>query len=452
MDLRVRLTLLLSLIFAATLAVGIAYLLADVRQAVLDELNASSDLATTLVQGMVGAPDSTVSESQLTELAERLTRDAAIRHLRFEVVAAGAAPAAADVPRAGSHSGAPAWFAALLRPPPTALLHSVSYAHGRIVIAAEPDDEIAEAWRETQTTMVVLLLMCAGAIMLVFLFLGRALRPLSDLAKALQGIERGQFATRVPAIGLADIDAITNRYNHMAAALAQSHADNLVLALRSLEIQEQERRHLAHELHDELGQSITAIKALAVSIRERLESSDAALAERAATITDVSSDIYARVRRMMARLHPVVLDELGLVAAIESMVDDWNGHHEDCFCSVSAWRSLPALHAAARIGLYRIAQEALTNIARHAGASEASIELRVDNEQEGAAVLELCIADNGRGFALGEQGRGLGLSGMRERAEVLGGSVQLDTAPGAGLRLRVRLPLAMLLETESPLA
>ena len=451
MDLRVRLTLLLSLIFAATLAVGVAYLLADVRQAVLDELNASSDLATTLVQGMVGAPDSTVTEAQLTELAERLTRDAAIRHLRFEVVAPGATPAAAARSAQGSQRGAPAWFAALVRPAPKALLHSVSFAHGRIVIAAEPDDEIAEAWRETQTTMVVLLVMCAGAIVLVFLFLGRALRPLADLATALAGIERGQFATRVPAIGLADIDAITIRYNHMAAALAQSHADNLVLAQRSLEIQEQERRHLAHELHDEMGQSITAIKALAVSIRERLESSDTALAERAATITDVSSDIYARVRRMMARLHPVVLDELGLVAAIESMVDDWNGHHADCFCTVSVGRSLPALHAAARIGLYRIAQEALTNIARHAGASEATIELRVDNEQDGAALLELCIFDNGQGFTLGEQRNGLGLNGMRERAEVLGGCVHLDTAPGAGLRLRVRLPLAMLLETENPI-
>ncbi len=448
MDLRVRLTLLLSLIFAATLAVGFAYLLADVRQAVLDELNASSDLATTLLQGMVGAPHSTVNEMQLTELAARLTRDAAIRHLRFEVVTDGAEAVAPQ--RSRNHAdGAPPWFAALLRPAPTALVHKVSYDHGRIMIEADPDDEIAEAWRETRTTMAVLLVMCAGAIVLVFLFLGRALRPLSDLERALEGIQRGQFATRVPAIGLADIDAITARYNHMAAALAHSHADNLVLTQRSLEIQEQERRHLAHELHDEMGQSITAIKALAVSIRERLEFSDAALAERAAIITDVSSDIYARVRRMMARLHPVVLDELGLVAAIEAMVDDWNSHHEDCFCRFSASRALPVLNAAARTGVYRIVQEALTNIARHAAASEASIELCLASATDDAATLELCVTDNGRGFVVGEQRRGLGLVGIQERAEALGGRVSLDTLPGAGLRLRARLPLAMLREKEN---
>ncbi len=451
MDLRVRLTLLLSLIFGATLAVGIAYLLADVRQAVLDELNASSDLATTLLQGMVAATDSAVSERQLNALAARLTRDAAIRHLRFDVHDENATAPPSAPRRATSAGSAPAWFADLVRPDPAELVHVVPYAHGRIVIAAEPDDEIGEAWRETRTTMAVLFVMCAGAIVLVFVFLGRALQPLSGLSHALQGIERGHYTTRVPAIGLADIDAITARYNHMAAALADSHAENVLLAQRSLDIQEQERRHLAHELHDEMGQSITAIKALAVSIRERLEAAEPALAERAATITDVSSDIYARVRRMMARLHPVVLDELGLVAALESMVDEWNGHHAECFCRFSAPRTLPALHGAARIGLYRIVQEALTNIARHAGASEAEIELRVIHEPDAAASLELSVADNGRGFTPGQQRRGLGLVGMKERAATLGGQIELDTAEGAGLRLRVRVPLAMLLETEKEL-
>jgi two-component system sensor histidine kinase UhpB len=448
MDLRVRLTLLLALIFAATLAVGIAYLLADERQAVLDELTASSDLAVTLLQSMAAAPDNAVSASALTALATRLTRDAGIRHLRFEVAAEGAAPVTSQRSRVHADR-VPSWFAALVRPQPDELLHSVPYAHGRILIVAEPDDEIAEAWRESETIMMVLFVMCVGAIGLVFLFLGRALRPLALLAQALAGIERGQFATRVPAIGLADIDAITTRYNHMAAALAHSHAENRALAQRSLEIQELERRHLAHELHDEMGQSITAIKALAVSIRERLESSDAVLAERAATITDVSSDIYSRVRRMMARLHPVVLDELGLVAALASMVDDWNSHHQDCFCRFSASRELPALNAAARIGVYRIAQEALTNIARHAAASAASIDLRMAPASADEAMLELAVSDNGRGFDPRAQRRGLGLVGIQERVEALGGQLSLDSAVGAGLRLRARLPLAMLLEREN---
>ncbi len=336
-------------------------------------------------------------------------------------------------------------------PTPTELVHVVSYAHGRIVIAAEPDDEIAEAWRETRTTMAVLFVMCAGAIVLVFLFLGRALQPLSEVARALEGIERGQFATRVPAIGLADIDAITARYNHMAAALADSHAENVLLAQRSLDIQEQERRHLAHELHDEMGQSITAIKALAVSIRERLEAAEPALAERAATITDVSSDIYARVRRMMARLHPVVLDELGLVAAIESMVDDWNGHHADCFCRFSAPRELPALHARRA---YRPVSHRAGSADQHraprrrerGGASNCAWRHAADGAAScwNSAVRTMVAALRRAAASWPRPARHQGARGS------LGGQIELDARRGRGPALAcVRLPLAMLLETEN---
>ncbi|MCC6707594.1 MAG: hypothetical protein IT492_08535 [Gammaproteobacteria bacterium] len=447
MDLRIRLTLLLALVFGATLAVAIGFLLADVRQAVLDELNASSDLAITLLHGIVDMSDAAGSESRLTKLAGRLTHDAAIRHLRFEVTNNAQAAATASVVLRSPKNGAPDWFATLARPDPTQLVHAVPYKHGRIMVVADPDDEVAEAWRETKTTMALLFALCAGAVGMVYIFLGRALRPLGELALALEGIERGKFAARVPLIGLTDIDAITARYNHMASALAQSHAENAQLAQRSLKIQEQERRYLAHELHDEMGQSISAIKALAVSIRERLEGSDASLAERADTICDVSSDIYARVRRMMARLHPVVLDELGLIAAVETMVDEWNTHHEDCFCGFDASRDLPPLTALALISVYRIAQEGLTNIARHAEANEASIEIKLGTDEQGASILTLEVSDNGRGVDPACLRQGLGLMGMQERTEALGGHLQIDSSPGHGLRVLVRLPLTMLIET-----
>ena len=448
MPLRVRLNLLLSLILCATFAVGVAYLLADVRRAVLDELNASSELATTLLQGVLDMPLRDEGATQIGQLTERLTRDAAIRHLRFEMSDKdGVVSSATEAPRA-ARDAAPLWFATLARPAPGSLQHSLPFAHGHILIVADPDDEIAEAWRETKTTLSVLFAIFAAVNLMVFLFLGRALKPLVQLAPALEGIERGQFATRVPRSGLADIDALIDRFNHMAAALADSHAANLELTQRSLKIQEQERRHLAHELHDELGQSITAIKALAVSIGERLEASDPTLAERATIITEVSSDIYTRVRRMMARLHPVVLDELGLVAAIELMVDDWNSYHADCFCSFVASRELPTLKPAARIGLYRIAQEALTNVARHAAASEARMALVVEQGARSVREVALSLVDNGRGFDVACQRRGLGLVGIQERIETLGGQLEIESTATTGTHLRARAPLVTLCETE----
>lgn len=444
-----RLTLLQSLIFGASCVACFTYLLADVRQAVRDELNASSALAITALQALVVTPALAASDAQMMALVTDLAHDAGLRHLRFELVAAQAYPTEFETKREQEPRGAPAWFARLVSPDLAEFEHAVPYGAGRIMIVAAPEDEIAEAWRETRITLVVLLLMFVGASALVFVFLGRALRPLRDMARALTAVERGEFTTRVAPIGLSDIDDITSRFNQMATALAQSHEDNIVLAQRSLAIQERERQHLAHELHDEMGQSITAIKALAVSIRERLETSDGALAERAETITDVCSDIYARVRRMMARLHPVVLDELGLVAAIELMVDDWNAHHQDCFCRFVANREIPPLQAAARISFYRIAQEALTNVARHAMASEVQMALNLLPAADNTLVLELVVADNGRGFDKVGQAHGLGLRGIRERIVTLGGQLQLESTPGGGARLRASAALAMLIEVES---
>ena len=440
MGLRLKLNVLLSLVFCVALAIAVVYLLTNARRAVLDELRASTELASTLMQGVLGSPVSNASNGAIEAMAAQLQRHAAIRHLRISLVAGPVAGDGAAAPALRA-ADVPAWFSRLVRPAPDALTRLLEVHNGNIVIAADPNDEIVEAWRETKTTLLVLLAVFAGANVAVFIFLGRALLPLQGVSRALAGIEQGLFAERLPTVGVPEIDQIVERYNHMAEALQRSHADNLMLAQRSLAIQEEERRHLAHELHDEMGQSITAIKALAVSIRERLEGSEPALAERAATITDVSSDIYARVRRMMTQLHPVVLDELGLAAALELMVDDWNMHHAECFCTLVAPRDLPVLTAAARIGIYRIVQEALTNIARHSRASEARIELAVTSTDGAISSIVLDIVDNGIGFDVEHRRRGLGLLGIQERVNAMNGKLDIETQPGAGVRICMRAPI-----------
>lgn len=442
MELRFRLHLLLLVIFAGTLAIGIIYVLANVREAVIDELRGSTDVAATLLQGMVAEPHHAAGDAVLGTLVARLDRDPVIRHLRISVTGHGQPGGATlDAARNGRPT-APAWFAALSRPAPAVLERHLLTPQGELLIAPDADDQIDEAWRETKTTLAVLCGVFVGVNVMVFIFLGRALAPLAHMSRALAGIERGDYAARLPTLGLADIDRLSERFNLMAAALARSHADNAALAQRSLAIQEDERRHLAHELHDEMGQSITAIKALAVSIRQRVEVSDPTLAERAATIIDVSSDIYARTRRMMAQLHPVVLDEFGLGAALTTMIDDWNSHHADCFCRYDLPLDLPPLSSVQRIGIYRVVQEALTNIARHAGARAAAVILQVESlaGQQQAIVAE--IADDGVGCNFGVPRGGRGIRGMRERVEALGGCFDLSSTIGAGVRIVARVPLA----------
>ena len=440
MGLRLRLNLLLSLIFFAAFAAGAVYALDNARRAVVDELRASTDLASTLLQGLLDAAADEAGRVSIAAMLDQLEGRAKTRHLSIMVTDPTAASRQERLPDRGPQT-VPDWFFALVRPGPASLTRTVGFEDRSIVIAADPGDEIAEAWRETRAQLAVLAGVFVVANAVVYLFLGRALVPLNKISAALTGIERGDYAARAPRVGLPDIDGLSERFNLMAEALERSHADNAMLAQRSLAIQEEERRYLAHELHDEMGQSITAIKALAVSIQERSEHTDEAVAESAATITEVSSDIYARVRQMMTRLHPVILDELGLVSAVELMVDDWNTHHDECFCSFRAARDFPDLGDKARIGIYRIVQEALTNIAKHANAREGHVRLERDTDADGAINIVVDISDNGIGFDLAQCPQGLGLVGIQERVNAMNGRLEIETAPGRGVHLKVNTPL-----------
>ncbi len=220
---------------------------------------------------------------------------------------------------------------------------------------------------------------------------------------------------------------------------------NRFLIHKSLAVQEEERRNLARELHDELGQCTTAIQADAEIIHDLSRQRDATIETSARAILDVSARIYDVVHSMMQRLRPGVLDDLGLVAALQEELDAWRGRHPDIECRFTVSGDLSALGEAINITVYRIVQESLTNIAKHAGASEVCIRLaRFDGEDgfEGMpAGLLLSVSDNGRGMEAGVYGRGLGLIGMRERIEALNGHFLIRSEPGAGLTLEARIPI-----------
>lgn len=442
MGLRTRLSLLLTALLFAALVAASAYSLSNARRAVLDELRASTELASTLVRGLLAAsPD---NAEAIATLVGDLAGQEGTRHLRMSVEPA---PAGTPEARPARAARVPGWFSELVRPAPGALTRRVPLgpaggaAQQAIVIAADPTAEIEEAWRETRAALAVLLGAFVGANVLVVAFVGRALRPLADVTRALADVEHGDYAARVPRAGLPDVDRIAERFNLMAETLENSRAENTMLAQRSLAMQEDERRHLARELHDEMGQSITAIRALAASVRARTRDTDTVAADSASTIVDVSGDVYERVRRMMTRLHPAILDELGLVAAVERMVDDWNDRHEDCFCRLEVAPRLPELDGDARIAVYRIVQECLTNVARHAEASDVRVVLDMEAGNGSAACLTGEVSDNGRGFDAAERGRGLGLVGIAERVGSLGGTLSIEASPGHGTRVAFRAPV-----------
>ena len=222
--------------------------------------------------------------------------------------------------------------------------------------------------------------------------------------------------------------------------LAAALAENRQLAQAHLRIQEAERRHLARELHDELGQYLNAIKLDAVSIGESGAGDAVSVARSAERITLAADHVYGVVSDMIRRLRPAGLDELGLTAALENCVDQWRQRLPNTQFSLSFSGNLEGLGELQNLTLYRLIQEGLTNSYKHSGAARIDIGLRREGAAARGGELVLTLADDGRGRDVSAAATGFGLSGMRERVEMMGGRFTIDSAPGRGFAFEARWP------------
>ena len=207
------------------------------------------------------------------------------------------------------------------------------------------------------------------------------------------------------------------------------------LSGRIMQSQENERAAIARELHDELGQVLTALRMDAVWLGKHLAEEDALARERALTMCELIDKTIDDVRGLAIRLRPGVLDDLGLVEALEWYTDEFK-KRTNVTCSFSA-SSLPPLPEHLATAAYRIAQEALTNVARHSSAGHVHVELAAED-----GFLVLKVRDDGCGFDIhGKEAlEGLGLAGMKERAELLDGMLEIQSRPGKGTELRFQVP------------
>jgi PAS domain S-box-containing protein len=229
---------------------------------------------------------------------------------------------------------------------------------------------------------------------------------------------------------ITDVTAVTR----MQAELERALDENRMLSQRSMQVQEEERRNLARELHDELGQSLNAIKVDAVNIRDN-GGADPDIRRSALAIIEVSTQVYDVVRSLMQRLRPVALDDLGLRSAIQYGVDQWQRRHRAVRCQFEAEGDLDGLGEQVNITLYRLVQECLTNVAKHAQATRVAISVKRDGNQ-----VRFELEDDGRGFDPARRKQGLGLIGLRERVESLGGRFEMRSAPGQGVCIRAVIP------------
>jgi PAS domain S-box-containing protein len=235
------------------------------------------------------------------------------------------------------------------------------------------------------------------------------------------------------------VQNVTEKLNRQAAE--QQKIVQRLLLDRTLHVQEDERRRIARELHDEAGQLLTS---LLVGLRSLSDARTLSVAKKQAkAMREIASKAISELSRLARGLHSSVLDDLGLEAAIRRYLDDFSTTHKiastlDFERSAALTLNSLALNNDAQLNIYRIVQEALTNVARHSQASRVQIEFKKNQSD-----LLITIADNGRGLPNVERQAGrsqhLGIEGMRERAATLGGNLQILSGPRRGLTVAVRI-------------
>lgn len=287
--------------------------------------------------------------------------------------------------------------------------------------------------RQMRIAIGALSLLILGAGLLAVAIISNVLtRPLRHVAAGAQQIAAGDLTHRVPVVRRDEIGRLATSFNDMAERVAERDAALRQLSKRMLSIQEQERVRIAREVHDELGQALTAMK---IDI-QHLAKREPLLAEPLGSISRAVDNTVDLVRRIATDLRPAILDDLGVTAALEQQLRRLR--ESTGMQTTLTVTEEPELDMLTGVTLYRIAQEGLANVIRHAEATEVEVSLAVEGD---TAVLE--IRDNGKGMSREQiaSSRSLGLLGMRERAELLGGSVTIESRPGEGTCVRATLPL-----------
>jgi two-component system sensor histidine kinase UhpB len=253
------------------------------------------------------------------------------------------------------------------------------------------------------------------------------LSPLDRLTKLMTTVDLLRPGQRLPVSGGGEVPELIRTFNAMLDRLEHERATS---SARVLLAQEAERRRIAQELHDEVGQSMTAILLV---LGRAADDADQPLRDELHQAQEITRESLDEVRRLVRRLRPGVLDDLGLISALTSLTHDF-ATHTGLRVTRRFEADLPALDHETELVLYRVAQESLTNAARHADAERLEVSL---GRADGAVVLT--ITDDGRGIEAACEGAGI--RGMRERALLIGAALDITSAPGTGTRIRLAAPV-----------
>lgn len=461
MSLRWRIQLLFGALLLTFTAAFAVLQVVNTRRSVQEEITGAAQVAARLL-ARIGSTYAATGPDGMREFLQQLGRVRAHDLRLLDSLGRELYRSPASTYKAGRQ--APDWYAQLVAP--RLETRELPIGNGRLVIQPDASRAVLDGWDELGRAVLIALAGLVLSSLLLMALTARALKPLAQIADGLAAMERGHYDVRLPPMPTHEMERIGQSFNRMAAAVADGVqvraseararaelAENRALTGLIQRRIEQERGAIARELHDELGQQVTAIKALGLSIARRSEGSDAQSEQAARLVMATADQIYDVLHLMIPRLRPLALDRFGLADAVDDMVSDWRAQQPLMQFEVRV-ASLPeALPEPIATAAYRIVQEAVNNAIRHAAATRIAIEIGVSagidvgdpyhgDFPDTGSCIRVAVIDNGCGLPDDWARAGhFGLLGMRERAELIGGRFDLQRPAAGGVEVVAWLPL-----------
>jgi len=316
-------------------------------------------------------------------------------------------------------------------------------AQGTVVVEYSSVATAARAWATVAPLIGFAAALVSALCLVIYVVIDRALNPTRQVLAGLNRLGRGDLTFRLPSFRLAEFNRISQVFNELSDALSKATTERTDLARRLVDTQEQERRHIARELHDEIAQRLSALSAHAACLRTKAQREAPLLVGDARELESMASSLMVSVRRTLTYLRPQEIDDLGLVQSLKDLVAEHNKSAEGCTTySIETTGDVQHLRAETSAHVYRIIQEALTNASKHANARNVKVSL-CQIEEAGPETIRLSIIDDGAGpdaDGLSPSQARAGMIGMRERVVALSGTFVAGPLPSGGFKLQVEFP------------
>ncbi len=446
MSLRLQINLIIGVMLLCFASLLIGLQLEDTRRSVDDEMEGANMVATQVLSRL----EAVSNQTSLNDMRQFLIKLGRVRANEIELLDLdGHVVYHSPPPVYKAGRDAPQWYSQIVSP--SVKTREIHLAHGRLLVRADPSRAVLDGWDDFVPMLITLFTGVAVVILLVYWLLGRALQPIQQVVHALQEVGRGDYDIRLPDMRGQEAQMMGQAFNSMASsiqdgiaarekareatqALAQSRELTHVIQARIEEV----RGQIARELHDELGQQVTAIKSVGMAIAHRAKGVDAQIEASARMVIDCADAIYEEVHQLVTKLRPLALDRFGLQDALQDLLEEARSRHPDIQISLHVDAPLDKLADNLATAVYRIMQESLTNALRHAQASQIDMHVRLDH-----TTLQLEVRDNGNGPGTNWQASGhFGVVGMGERAQGLGGHLVFEPLQPQGARVWAELPLS----------